>query len=130
MASGLTYPTSIQVQDDQLCVTARTAPTSPMKLAQCTVAPSASTAGTELGSTTRPTITFGGASGTPPVSANSASCTATAGANGTVVGVDIYDSAGTPVRKAFGQLGTSRAVVINDLLVYAIGGVTVSITSP
>lgn len=130
MASGYTYATSAAVQDDQFGVTARTAPTTPMKLSPETVAGSATAAGTELGSTTRPSLTMAAATGTPPVSSNSASCTVTAGAGGTVVAIAVYDSAGTPIRKAFGPLGSSRTVVTADSLAFAIGAITFTTTSP
>lgn len=127
--SGWTNTTAGAIQDDQFGVTARTAPTTPMKLSPETTAGTTSAAGTELGSTTRPTITMGAASGTPPVSANSASCTVVAGAGGTVTAIAIFDSNGTPVRKAWGALTSSRTVVTADSLVFAIGAVTFTTTS-
>jgi hypothetical protein len=130
MASGWTTATASAIQDDQFGVSTRTAPTTPMKLSVETVAGSAASAGTELGSTTRPTVTMGAASGAPPVSSNSASCTVVAGAAGTVVAAAIWDSAGTPIRKAFGPLGTSRTVAIGDSLAFAIGAITFTTTSP
>lgn len=127
--SGLTNATAAAVIDDQNGVTARTAPTTPMKLSVETAAGSTTAAGTELGSTTRPTITMGASSGTPPVGSNSSACTVVAGAGGTVVAAAIYDSAGTPVRKWWGALTTSRTVVTGDSLAFAVGAVTTSVTS-
>jgi hypothetical protein len=127
--SGLTNATAAAYIDDSFGTTARTAPTTPMKLSPETTAGTTSAAGTELGSTTRPTITMGAASGTPPVASNSASCTVVAGAGGTVNAIAIYDSAGTPIRKWWGALASSRTVVLGDSLVFAIGAVTASITS-
>ena len=127
--SGLTNATASAVIDDQNGVTTRTAPTTPLKLRVETVAGTTSAAGTELGSTTFPSITMGAASGTPPVASNSGSVTITCGAGGTVVAAAIWDSAGTPIRKWWGALTTSRTVVTSDSLVFAIGAVTTSITS-
>lgn len=127
--SGWTNATAAAIQDDQFGVATRTAPTSPMKLSVETVAGTTGAAGTELGATTRPTITMGAATGTPPVSANSAAVNVVAGASGTVVAVAIYDSAGTPIRKAWGPLTASRTVVSGDTLAFAIGAVTFSTTS-
>jgi hypothetical protein len=127
--AGLTNATAAAYIDDSFGTSARVAPTTPMKLSVETVAGTTTAAGTELGSTTRPTITMGAATGTPPVASNSAACNVTAGASGTVVAIAIYDSAGTPVRKWWGPLAASRAVVNGDTLAFAIGAVTASITS-
>lgn len=127
--SGLTNATAAAYIDDSFGTTARTAPTTPMKLSPETVAGTTSAAGTELGSTTRPTVTMGAATGTPPVASNSATCTVVAGAGGTVVAQAIYDSAGTPVRKWWGPLASSRTVVTGDSLAYAVAAITASITS-
>lgn len=127
--SGYTAITAAAVIDDQFGTSARVAPTTPMKLAVETVAGTTSAAGTELGSTTRPTIVFGAATGTPPVASNSGAVTVVAGAGGTVVAQAIWDSNGTPVRKAWGPLTSSRTIVTGDSLVFAIAAVTFSITS-
>jgi hypothetical protein len=127
--SGLTNATAAAYIDDSLGTSTRTAPTTPMKLSVETVAGTTSAAGTELGSTTRPSIAFGASSGTPPVASNSAQVTVVAGAGGTVVAQAIYDSAGTPVRKWWGPLASSRTVIAGDSLVFAIAAITASITS-
>jgi hypothetical protein len=127
--SGLTNARAAAYIDDSFGTSTRTAPTTPMKLSVETVAGTTSAAGTELGSTTRPTITMGAATGTPPVASNSASVTVVAGASGTVVAQAIYDSAGTPVRAWWGPLTSSRTVVAGDSLLFAIGAITASITS-
>lgn len=127
--SGLTATRAGNYIDDSFGTIARTAPTTPMKLSVETVAGTTSAAGTELGSTTRPTITMGASSGTPPVASNSAACTVVAGASGTVVALAIYDSAATPVRAWWGALTTNRTVVAGDSLAFAIAAVTASITS-
>lgn len=115
--------------DDLFGTSARVAPTTPMKLSAETVAGTTSAAGTELGSTTRPTIAFGAATGTPPVASNSGTVTVVAGASGTVVATAVYDSAGSPVREAWGPLASSRALIIGDSLVFAAGAITFTLTS-
>lgn len=126
---GWTQQTAQAIHDDQLGVTARTAPTTPMKLAAETTAGTTSSAGTELTSTTRPTVTFGaGSAANPVVSSNSAATTVVAGGAGTVTAIAIWDSAGTPIRKAHGPLGTSRTVAIGDSLAFAIAAITQSTT--
>lgn len=127
--SGLTTARAAAYIDDSFGTSVRTAPTTPMKYSAETVAGTAGAAGTELGSTTRPTVTMGAATGTPPVASNSAAFTVVAGAGGTVVAGAVYDSAGTPVRVWWGPLASSRTVVAGDSLAFAIGALTASITS-
>src|ERR1700740_2349259 len=100
MASGYTTATANAILDDQFGTSARVAPTTPIKLAVETVAGTASAAGTELGSTPRATVSCHTASAQS--AASSGTTTVTAGASGTVVAIAIWDSAGTPIRKAFG----------------------------
>jgi len=130
MSSGMTTAVSSMYLADATGGTARTAPVAPMKLSPETVAGSAASAGTELGSTTRPSVTFGAPSGTPPVAGNSSAVTVVCGATGTVVADAIYDSASTPVRFWFGPLSASRAVVAGDSLLYATNSIQTSVTSP
>jgi hypothetical protein len=130
MASGLTNATAAATIDDILGTAARTAPSTPMKLSVETAAGTASAAGTELGSTTRPSISFHAAAGTPPVAGSNGTTNVTCGSGGTVVALAVYDSAGTPIRKSFGPLASSRTVVGGDTLSFADGSITLSITSP
>jgi hypothetical protein len=127
--SGLTTARAAAYIDDSVGTAARTAPTTPMKLSVETVAGSAGAAGTELGSTTRPTVAFGAATGTPPVAGSTGTTTVVCGASGTVVAIAIYDSAGTPIRVWWGPLSSSRTVVAADSLVFAANGITLSLTS-
>jgi hypothetical protein len=127
--SGLTNARAAAYIDDSFGTSVRTAPTTPMKLSVETVAGTTSAAGTELGSTTRPTITMRAATGTPPVATNNGAVTVVAGASGTVVAEAIYDSAGTPVRVWWGPLASSRAVVAGDSLLFADASISASITS-
>lgn len=128
MASGYTTATANAIIDDQFGTAVRTAPTTPMKLSLETVAGTAAAAGTEATGYTRPTIAFAAASG--QATSNSGALSVAFTASNTVVAVAVFDSAGTPVRKAFGPLTTSRSVVNGDTLSFAIGAVTFNLTSP
>lgn len=125
--SGWTDATCNQILDDQLGTTARTAPTAPMKLALETVAGTGSTAGTEAAGYTRPTIAFGAAASKQ--AANSGALTIPVSTAQTLNAIAIYDSAGTPVRKAWGPLSTPRTVAAGDSLAFAAGSVVVSQTN-
>lgn len=104
-----------------------TAPTGALKLRLMTAGGSSTSAGTEVsgGSYTSQTITFGVASAGVATSTN-AQTYATMPAV-TVVGVEIWDSAGTPLRKQFGSI-TSQAVSAGNTLSFATGAVTSSLT--
>jgi hypothetical protein len=93
-----------------------TAPTAPLKVALVSTIGTATVAGTEIsggsGPYSRQTITFGAPSG-GSISSNIA-VTFTGMPAVTVVGVDEYDSAGTPVRRWFGLLSASKTVNLGD----------------
>lgn len=119
-ASGFTRPAAMRLVDASFGTAALTAPSGAMKVHVTTTAPTESAAGTDLGSTTFPSLTMASATNAnPPVAANSGTVTVTAGAGGSVTGVDIWDSGGTPFRWQFGQLGTARTVITGDSLVFA-----------
>lgn len=106
---------------------AYTAPTAPIKVALVTTTGTATAAGTEVvnagGSTyARQTITFAAPSG-GSISSNVALTYATMPAC-TVTGVDEYDSAGTPVRRWFGNLSASKTVNQGDTFSIASGSYT------
>lgn len=114
--------------DATLGTASYTAPTTPMKCALVTANGSSTAAGTEVtgGSYARQTVAFGSAS------AGSASNTGLLRWSNmpacTVVGVEIYDSAGSPRRVAFGSLTASKTLAAGDALEIAIGSLTVSMT--
>jgi hypothetical protein len=96
--------------------TAYTAPTTPIKVALVSTIGTASAAGTEIsggpGPYARQTITFAAASGgsiASNLALNYAGMPAV-----TVVGVDEFDSAGTPVRRWFGLLSASKTTNSGD----------------
>lgn len=101
-------------------------PTTPLKLALVTVVGSAGSAGTEVagGSYARQTITFAAASSGTAANSNAITFTLPAC---TVVGVEIWDNAGTPVRLWFGTI-TSRTFLASDTYSVAAAQFTVSMS--
>jgi len=84
-------------------------------------------AGTEVtgGSYVAQTIAFdAAASGSI---SNNASISFTGMPAVTVVGIEIYDSAGSPKRLAYGALTTSRTVTASDTVQFASGAITLSL---
>lgn len=101
--------------------------TTPIKLALVTVNGSDSSAGTEVsgGSYARQTIAWdAAASGSI---ANSAVINFTGMPTCTVVGVEVYDSAGTPKRLAYGALSANKSVTSGDTVQFAASSVTISL---
>lgn len=111
---------------DHLNLTASYTPTGPLKLRLMTANGSASAAGTEVtgGSYTSKTITFSAASGGS--AAHAADITFTGMPAGTVVGVEIWDSAGTPVRLWWGALTSSRTLTSGDDLKFPAASIIVA----
>lgn len=93
-----------------------TRPTTPLKVALVTANGSDTTAGTEVagGSYTRQSLTVAAASA--GATSNSADLVFTGMPAATVVGVEVWDSAGTPVRLWYGPLAASRTVAAGDEL--------------
>lgn len=112
--------------------TAFTAPTAPVKVALTTTVGTNTTAGTEVtgGSYARQSLTLTAATG-GTAGSNAAALTYTSmpavGAPG-VQGVDVYDSAGTPVRLWTGALTTAKTTNAGDTFTIAIGALTYQIT--
>lgn len=108
--------------------TAYTAPTGAINLSLDTVIGSASAAGTEVtgGSYARQSVTWGTASAGSI--ANSVAITFTAMPAVTVVGVGIWDSAGTPIRRWWGAVSPNKVLGAGDTLSFAIGALTVGLT--
>jgi hypothetical protein len=106
--------------------------TGPLKLRQMTVNGSATAAGTEVvtgggytSGASAPTVAFGAAAA--GVSSNSGAISITNWPRAeTVTGVEIWDSAGTPLRKWWGALGSSKVMAAADTLSYAIGAITLT----
>lgn len=127
MADNLTN-TAENKMLDALVGTASYSANTPIKLALVTAAGSDSAAGTEVsgGSYARQTITFNSAASgsidnASAVSfANMPTCT--------VVGIELWDSAGTPVRLAYGSLTSNKSLTSGDTLEFAAGSITLSLS--
>ena len=127
MADNL--PNTIENQIlDAIVGTAAYSVTAPCTLALMTANGNDSTPGTEVtgGSYSRQTIAFSAASGGS--SSNSATINFTGMPACTVVGVEIYDSAGTPKRLWYGSLTASKTVASGDTLQFGAGNITLSLS--
>jgi hypothetical protein len=112
---------------DWLMGTATTAPTTPLKVALVTANGDDATAGTEVtgGSYTRKTLAV--AAAVAGVTSNSADLVFSGMPAATVVGVEVWDSAGTPVRWWYGPLSTPRTVTAGDDLRLTAGSLSFSL---
>lgn len=112
---------------DHNLLTASYTPTSPLKLRLMTANGSASSAGTEVtgGSYTAKTIAFNAASGGS--AAHTADITFTGMPACTVVGLEIWDSAGTPVRQWWGALTTSKTLASGDSITFPAASIIVQL---
>ncbi|MGW7053116.1 phage tail fiber protein [Streptomyces sp. NPDC054887] len=106
---------------DWLCGNSTTAPSGQLKVALVTATGSDSAAGTEVtgGSYARQNVTLAAASG--GATSNTGDLVWTGMPVATVVGVEIYDSAGTPVRWWHGALSASKTLQAGDELRIASG---------
>jgi hypothetical protein len=113
---------------DALVGTSAYSVTTPIKLALVTANGSDSAAGTEVtgGSYARQTVSFGSASSGSIT--NNASVTFSSMPSCTVVGIEIYDSAGSPKRLAYGALTASRTVTAGDSVEFATSSITLSLS--
>ena len=102
-------------------------PTTPLKVALVTAAGSDTAAGTEVtgGSYARQNLAVAAAVG--GATSNSADLVFTGMPAATVVGVEIWDSAGTPVRLWYGALTASRTVAAGDELRLVAGALQLSL---
>jgi hypothetical protein len=105
-----------------------TAPTTPLKVALVTANGSDTAAGTEVtgGSYARQNLTV--AAAVSGATSNSADVVFTGMPAATVVGVEIWDSAGTPVRLWYGPLAASRTVDAGDELRLTAGSLALSLS--
>lgn len=113
---------------DALVGTAAYTATTPIKLALVTVAGSDAAAGTECvgGSYTRQTITFNSAaSGSID---NSGVISFTDMPACTVVGIELWDSNGTPKRLAYGPLAANKTLTAGDTIQFAASAITLSLS--
>lgn len=112
---------------DHLVGTASLTITTPIKLALVTANGTDAAAGTEVtgGSYARQTIAFGAASG--GTISNSGTISFTNMPAATVVGIEVYDSNGTPKRLFYGPLTASKTTTAGDTLQFAAGSITLSL---
>ena len=113
---------------DALVGTSAYTVTTPVKLALMTSNGSDSAPGTEVtgGSYARQTIAFdAAASGSI---SNNAAISFTGMPACTVVGIEIWDNAGSPKRLAYGPLTASRTVSAGDTVQFASSSVTLSLS--
>ena len=107
-----------------------TRPTTPLKLKLMTANGSDASAGTELGTSGGytaggATIVFGAASSGSV--ANNADVSWTNMPATTIVGVEVWDTAGSPVRLAYGALTASKTTNSGDTFTVATGVLTITI---
>lgn len=105
-----------------------TRPTLPMKVALCTAAPTDAAAGTEVagGSYARQPTTFAASSG--GATSNTAEIRFTGMPATTVTHLEVWDSAGTPVRLWYGPLSASKTTNAGDDFVIAAGDLDLAIS--
>jgi hypothetical protein len=125
--SGLTATMDNKLVDHINGGTAFTQPTTPLKARLMTANGSASAAGTEVtgGSYASQSVTMTAASS--GASANNANVVFTLMPAVTVVGVEIWDSAVTPVRLWWGPLSVNKVMNLNDTFQFDTGNLSVSI---
>ncbi|MFC9973533.1 hypothetical protein ACFVH6_21830 [Spirillospora sp. NPDC127200] len=125
---ALDLAASNELLDHALLVGSYT-PVGPLKLRLMTANGTSSSAGTEVtgGSYAPQTITFGTASGGQASNATEIVFTGLPAA--TVVGLEIWDSAGTPVRQWWGPLAASRSIASGGELKFPAGSITVAFPS-
>ena len=127
MADNLTDAAELLALNFLFNAQTATRPTLPLKLALSTSAGSDTTAGTEVtgGSYARQTVVFGAASA--GAVATTADVVFTGMPATTITGIEIYDSAGTPVRLAYGTLSASKTTNSGDTFTIATGNLTISL---
>lgn len=105
-----------------------TRPTTPLKVALVTSPGSDSAAGTEVtgGSYARQNLTVAAAAS--GATSNSADLVFAGMPAATVVGVEIYDNAGSPVRLWYGTLTASRTVAAGDELRLTAGSLSLALS--
>lgn len=125
---ALTTTTANALIDHVNGVAALTEPATPLKVRLMTANGSAGSAGTEAagGSYTPQTITMGAASAGSAANTNALSFAGMPAC--TVVGIEIWDSNGSPTRRWWGPVSASKTYGAGDTATIAVGAVTVSLT--
>lgn len=129
---ALDQGTAVMLLDGLTGTSAYVATTTPLKLLVCMNTPTATVPGTQISGSGYTaggqTITFSAPTGTATgaIALNSAAITWTNGGSAAwnVYGIEIWDSAGTPVRKAFGPVDDAPLVIgPGSPLTFAIGSI-------
>lgn len=134
--AALNIPHAANMVDASLGTATFTATSGSIHCRLMTANGSGTSAGTELttgggytSGTGAPTLTFAAASTTTGTAASSSAVTVTNMPAATITGVELWDSAGTPVRKWWGALsGGSKAVASGDTFTIASGSLTATLT--
>ncbi|MEU2446044.1 MULTISPECIES: phage tail fiber protein [Streptomyces] len=128
MADNLTNTAENLALDWILGTGTPTRPTAPLRVALVTANGSDASAGTEVtgGSYARKNLSV--AAAVNGATSNSADLVWTGMPAATVVGVEVWDSAGTPVRLWYGALAASRTVLAGDELRIPAGSLTFSLS--
>lgn len=120
--------------DGSLGTAAYVATTAPIHCRLMTANGSATAAGTELGTSAgytagagAPTVAFASASTTTGQAVSSGAVSVTNMPAATIVGVELWDSAGSPVRKWWGPLAANKTTVLGDTFTIAAGSLTATL---
>jgi hypothetical protein len=129
--SGLDATHAANLVDGSLGTAAFVATTGPIKCRLMTANGSATSNGTELGTaagytagTGAPSVTFASASTTTGQAASNSAVSVTNMPAATIVGVELWDSAGTPKRKWWGALAANKTTVLGDTFTIASASLT------
>lgn len=119
--------------DASLGTSAFTATSTPLHVRLMTANGSATSNGTELGTSGgytagsgAPTVTFGAA--VAEIATSNSAVTVTNMPATTIVGIELWDSAGSPVRKWWGALTASKTTNAGDTFTIASGSLTAQLT--
>lgn len=120
--------------DGSLATAAFVASTAPIRVRYMTANGSSTAAGTELATsagyasgTGAPTVTFAAASTTTGQAVSNSAVSTTNMPATTVVGVELWDSAGSPARKWWGPLTASKTTVLGDTFTIASSSLTATL---
>lgn len=132
--AALDQGTANNVLDALLGTAAFTATTTPLTTRYGTSAPSATTNMTQLSGTGYTTggytTTWNAASGGPQNATNITVLSSTNGSGGTwsIVGIELWDSAGTPKRKFFGSW-TGQPITVANGNTFAVAAAAISVSA-
>lgn len=136
MASGLDLTHGANLVDGSLGTAAFVATTGPLRCRFMTANGSGTANGTELSTsggytsgTGAPSLTFASANTSTATAASNSAVNVTNMPAATIVGVELWDSAGTPKRKWWGALAASKTTNSGDTFSIASGSLTAALTT-